>query len=134
MLGTMESFRECGWPAFVAAGAGTFAMLMAVAALSMALIRPRMGLTLGIVAMAMSLGPAGIGFAGMLYNRQQIDAILTSGIVSADKTEEIRAVGYHEAAQCVSVGATIAVVPVVVAGLAIAIALGTVRKTKETSA
>lgn len=126
----MESFRECGWPAFVAAGAGTLAILMAVAALSLALVKPRTGLTLGILAMVMSCGPAGIGFAGMLYNRHQIDTILTSGVVSADKTEEIRAVGYHEAGQCVSVGGTIAVLPFVLAGLAIAIGLGTVRKPK----
>lgn len=130
----MESFRECGWPAFVAAGAGTLAILMAVTALSMALVKPRLGLTLGIVAMAMSIGPAGVGFAGMFYGRQQVDAIVTSGIVSADKAEDIRAVGYYEAGQCVSVGATIAVVPFVMAAIAMAIGIGSVKKTTENSA
>lgn len=128
----MESFRECGWPAFAALGVGSLALLLGVVALPMALIKPRLGLILGIVALAASLGPPGVGFAGMLWARQRVDAILTSGAVDPEQADRIRIEGYREAGQCIHVGTTIGILPIVMA--AIAIGLGAARRTKETSA
>jgi len=128
----MESFPEFGWPAFAALGGGSLATLLGVVALALALIKPRTGLLLGIVALAASLGAPGVGFAGMLWARQRVDAILTSGVVDPEQTDRLRTEGYREAGQCISVGTTIGILPIVMA--AIAIGIGAARKSKETSA
>lgn len=125
----MESFRNCGWPAFAALGMGSLAMVAGIVALALALIKPRVGIIVAVLAAAVSLGPAGIGFLGMLWGRQQVDSILASGVVDAESTERIRVAGYEEAAQCIPVGATISAVPVLLAGVALAVAF--VRKKNE---
>lgn len=128
----MESFRNCGWPAFAALGVGTLAMVVAIAALAMALIKPRMGVIVAIVALAMSLGPGGVGFLGMLWQRQHVDSILAAGVIEPQSIERIRVIGYEEAAQCVPVGGVISVVPLFFAG--IALTLSFVRKNNEKAA
>lgn len=128
----MESFRNCGWPAFAALGMGTLAMIMAVAAIAIALLKPRMGVIVAIVALAMSVGPGGVGFLGMLWQRQQVDSILAAGVIEPQSIERIRAIGYEEAAQCVPVGGVISVAPMFFAGIALVVSL--VRKKNETAA
>lgn len=128
----MESFRNCGWPAFAALGMGTLALIMAIAAIAMALLKPRLGVIVAIVALAMSVGPGGVGFLGMLWQRQQVDSILAAGVIEPQSIERIRTIGYEEAAQCVPVGGVISVVPMFFAGIALVVSL--VRKKNETAA
>src|SRR5262245_35324641 len=72
---SMENVREGGWPAFAALGVGGLAILVSVVALALALIKPRIGLILGVVALTVSFGPVAVGFGGMMWGRQQVDAI-----------------------------------------------------------
>lgn len=126
----MESFRECGWPSFAALGVGSLALVAGIVALALALIKPRTGFIVGIVALAIAFGPAGVGFMGMLLGRQVTDNALSGESVSPEQKERIREVGYAEASQCVNVGATIGIVPMIMAGIAIAV--GAVRVKGET--
>ena len=119
----MESFRECGWPAFLSLGVGVLATLVGVVALSLALLKPRVGLIVGVLALATALGAPGTGVLGMVWGRQQTDAILASGVVDPEQHERLRQTGYAEAALCVPVGASIGVLPLVMAGIAIAVAV-----------
>lgn len=125
----MQSFQECGWAAYASLGIGILVTLFGVIACALALIKPRTGMIMGIAALGLSLAPSGLGFAGMLWGRHQVDSILMSGVVSGDHIDEIRAQGYAEAGQCIPVGMTIGVLPLVVAG--VAIALGAARKASE---
>lgn len=130
----MESFRECGWASFVALGFGGLATIVSVVALAFALIKPRIGLLIGVVALAVALSPAGIGFLGLVRGRQQTDAVIDSYIVelTPKDVERLRAAGYSEAAQCVAVGTTISVFPMILAGIAIAV--GAAKKASEKKA
>lgn len=119
----MESFRECGWPAFAALGVGILATLVGVIAVALAVLKPRTGAIVGIVALAVALGPPGVGVLGMFRGRQVTDDALSSGAITPEFREKIRETGYAEAAQCVPVGATIGVLPMVMAGIAIAVGL-----------
>ncbi|MBK9266043.1 MAG: hypothetical protein IPM54_40445 [Polyangiaceae bacterium] len=126
----MESFRECGWPAFAALAAGILATLVAITALALAVAKPRGSILLGVLALAMSLGAPGVGFAGMIWGRQQTDAALSGPSISPEFKQKIREAGYDEAGQCVPVGASIGVLPFVVAGIAIAVGFAQKGKTK----
>ncbi len=119
----MESFRECGWPAFLSLGLGILATLVGVVALSMALLKPRASLVVGVFALASALGAPGAGVLGMVLGRQQTDAALAGPAISPDQKELIRVEGYREAGLCVPVGASLGVLPMVMAGLAIAVAV-----------
>lgn len=127
----MESFRECGWPAFGALAVGIFATLIAVVALAIALTKGRAGVILGIAALAIALGAPGVGIFGMFYGRQVVDDALRGPVVTPEFREQIRATGYAEAGQCVPVGATIGVLPMLLAGIAIAV--GLMKKPEEKS-
>jgi hypothetical protein len=125
----MESFRECGWAAYAALGAGILVTLFGAVAFGLALLKPRTGVIAGIAALAMSLAPGGVGLLGMFWGRHQTDSILASGVISPDRVDEIRAMGYQEAGQCVPVGMSIGALPFVMAGAAIAV--GVVKKSGE---
>jgi hypothetical protein len=122
----MEMFRNCGWPAFGALGVGILATLVGVVALALALVKPRVGIVVGVVAVAMSLGAPGVGVIGMYWGQQQVEDAISGPSVSPEVKERIRQVGFEEAQQCVPVGASIGVLPLIVAG--IALALGFARK------
>ncbi len=126
---SMESFRECGWPAFGALGIGIFATLIAVVALAMALAKVRAGVFIGVAALAIALGAPGAGIFGMYYGRQVVDDALRGPVVTPEFREQIRETGYAEAAQCVPVGATIGMLPMLLAGIAIAV--GLMKKPEE---
>lgn len=117
----MESFRECGWSAFGSLGIGILATLVGVAALAAALIKPRIGMITGILALVMALGAPGVGILGMFWGRRQTDAAIAGPWIAPEQKERIRQVGYAEAAQCVPVGATLGVLPIVMASIAIAV-------------
>jgi hypothetical protein len=119
----MESFRECGLPAFLSLGLGILATLVGAVALSLALLKPRTGFIVGVLALATSLGAPGAGVIGMVWGRHQTDTILASGVVDPDQQERLRQAGYAEAGQCVPIGATFGVLPLMMAGIAIAVAV-----------
>lgn len=118
----MESFRECGWASFVSLGAGFIALILGIAALAVALGKPRAGVLVGALALVFSFGPPVVGFLGMLWGRHQTDAILASGVIDASVGNELQTQGYAEAAQCLPVGISIGVLPLVLAGVALVIA------------
>ena len=109
-------------PAFLSLGLGILAILVGAVALSLALLKPRTGFIFGVLALATSLGAPGVGVIGMVWGRHQTDAILASGVVNPEQEERIRQAGYAEAGQCVPVGATLGVLPLMMAGIAIAVA------------
>ncbi len=119
----MESFRECGWSAFLSLGVGILATLVGVVALSLALLKPRAGLIVGVLALSASLGAPGMGVIGMVWGRQQTESAIASESISPELKERIREVGYAEAAGCVPVGATFGVLPLILAGIAIVVSV-----------
>jgi hypothetical protein len=127
----MEMFRNCGWPAFGALGVGILATLVGVVALALALMKPRVGIVVAVVAVAMSLGAPGVGVMGMYLGQQRVDDALSGPAVSPELKQRIREVGYDEARQCVPVGASIGVLPLIVAGIALAV--GFARKNSATA-
>lgn len=126
----MESFRECGWPAFAALAAGILATLVAVTALALAVAKPRGSILLGVLALAMSVGPPGIGFVGMMWGQQRVEDAVGGPSVSPEAKARIMEMGYAEARQCVSVGASAGALPFIVAGIAIAVGFARYGKTK----
>jgi hypothetical protein len=125
----MESFRDCGFLAFLSLALGILATLIGVVALALALIKPRTGLIIGVLALASSLGAPGAGVLGMIWGRQKTEAAIAGPWIAPEQKERIRVEGYREAGLCVPVGATIGVLPLVMA--AIAIAVGAVRPKSE---
>lgn len=121
----MEMFRECGWPAFAVLGLGILAVLAGMIALGVALFRPRAGLVLGAVALAVSCSVPAMGAGGTVIGRGAVDSAVT-GAVEPAQAERIRQLGYREAAQCTTLGASFGALPLVLA-LA-ALALGALRK------
>lgn len=119
----MDSFRECGWSAFLSLGIGILATLIGVVALSMALLKPRAGLLVGVLGLAASLGAPGMGVIGMFWGRQQTESAIASESINPELKDRIREVGYAEAAGCVPVGATFGALPMVMAGIAIVVAV-----------
>jgi hypothetical protein len=128
-LWLMQSFQECGWASFVSLGAGLVALIIGIAALGVALGKPRAGVLLGALALIFSFGPPVVGFLGMLWGRHQTDAILASGVIDASVGNELQTQGYSEAAQCIPVGISIGVLPFVLASVALVIAAS--RKASE---
>ncbi len=122
----MEMFRNCGWAAFGVLGVGMLATLLGVVALALAINKPRGGILLGIVALAMSLGAPGVGVLGMIQGQHVTDAAVSGASIDPAFKEKIRLQGYEEAGQCLPVGASMGVLPLIVAGIAIAV--GAMRK------
>lgn len=122
----METFRECGWPAFAVLGLGILSVLLAMVALGVALARPRVGLVLGGVALAVSCSVPGMGVGGTMMGRSTVDAAVSGASISPDQRERIRAQGYQEASQCTSLGVGFGALPGVLS-LA-ALALGGLRR------
>lgn len=122
----MEMFRECGWPAFVVLALGVVAALLALTAIAVAIARPRAGLILGVVALAVSCSVPGTGVGGTLMGKKKVDEVVDSGAVSPDVVERIRKVGYQEAAQCTNLGLGVGSLPLLLA--VVAIGLGFLRR------
>jgi hypothetical protein len=67
----------------------------------------------------------------MIWGWQKTDDALAGPSVSPEQKERIRKAGYAEAAQCVPVGATIGVLPLVMAAIAIAVSVVRMKGEKK---
>ncbi|MBI3206996.1 MAG: hypothetical protein HYZ29_35995 [Myxococcales bacterium] len=117
----MEMFRECGWPAFAVLGLGVLSVLLAMVALGVAIARPRVGLVLGCVALAVSCSVPGVGVGGTTLGKSTVDAALSGASVAPEQRERIRAQGYQEAGQCTSLGVGFGALPWVLSVAAVAV-------------
>lgn len=114
-------FMECGWPAWLVLLLGLIALGLALVALVLALLATKHARLLSVLAVAAALLPAGAGALGTLWGQHQVDAVLTA--VDPAQRERIREVGYREAAQCTTLGAEGASLPLAlaVAGLLVSV-------------
>lgn len=122
----MEMFRECGWPAFVVLALAMVAVIVGMVALGVAIARPRAGLLLGVVAVAVSCSVPAMGAGGTMIGKSAVDRALSGPSVDPAQGERIRRVGYAEAGQCTNLGASFGVLPLVLAVAAIGV--GALRK------
>jgi len=122
----MEMFRECGWPAFAVLGLGVLAVLAGMLALGVAIFRPRAGLVLGVVALAVSCSVPAMGAGGTVMGRGRVDEALSGASVDPGAKQRIRAQGYQEAGQCTTLGASFGALPLMLALGALAV--GALRK------
>lgn len=118
----METFRECGWPAFVVLGLGGLAVLAGLVALAVAIFKPRVGLVLGVVALAVSCSVPAMGAGGTVLGRSKVDEALSGGGIDPTHKERIRQVGYQEAGQCTTLGASLGALPLVLSLVALGVA------------
>lgn len=123
----METFRECGWPAFAVLGLGVVAVLAGLIALAVAIFRPKVGLVLGVMALAVSCSVPAMGAGGTVIGRGAVDSAVSGGAVDPAQAERIRQLGYQEAAQCTTLGASFGALPLLLALAAIAV--GALRRT-----
>ena len=122
----MQMFRECGFMAFVVAFIGIVAVLLGIVALSLAIFKPRWGVVLGVVALAVSCSTPGAGALGTVLGKQKTDEALSGESVSPEDKARIREMGYAEAGQCTTLGASFGALPLLL-GLA-ALGLGLLRR------
>lgn len=107
----MEMFRECGWPAFAVLGLAILSVLFAMVALGVAIAKPRLGVVLGGVALAVSCSVPGMGAGGTMLGRSTVDDAVSGASIAPDQRERIRAEGYQEAGQCTSLGLSFGALP-----------------------
>ncbi len=118
----MEAFELCGWPAYAAVGGSLLGVLVALVALGLAIFKPRFGLALAVVAIAVALLPAGCGVGGTAYGRHRIDRVLDGDSIDPTQKERIREMGYAEASESTPIGLVATAPPLVIAALALPIA------------
>jgi hypothetical protein len=122
MGGAWTTFRECGAGSWLVLLVSLFAMLGAGVAIVIAAMRARVAKAIAFVALAFALGPPAVGVLARAYAMQRVEAALSSGYVDASQAARIRVVGEEEANGCVSVGLVFGVLPIALAGAAVAMA------------
>ena len=100
----MQAFVECGWPSWVVLLGVLVALPFAATALALAIHRKRTAPVMAVLALSIGMAPYGCGTIGEVVGRSQVDDALSGGAIDPGLAEEIRAVGYAEAAQCRKVG------------------------------
>ena len=120
----MESFRNCGWPAFAILLLAVLGFVVAAVAAGLAAARKRQAaLIVGALGVALSLGALGGGPLGAAYGRSITDAAVAGNSIDPVLRESIRATGYAEAGACVPVGLSLGVLPALLSITALALAL-----------
>jgi hypothetical protein len=120
----MDMFRECGGASFAISAFFLLSMLASLVALSLAVLKPKWGLVLSVVALAASCAPPAAGVVGTELGKRQIDQVL--GSVDPGQRERIRAVGEAEARQCTSLGLIAGGLPALLS--VVALGIGAARK------
>jgi MFS family permease len=120
----MESFRECGWAAFLILFLSVLGLAIGVAALALAATRKRQpAVVVGAVALVMALGALAGGPLGAAYGRRVVDDAVSGNVIDPSQRERIREAGYAEAGQCIPVGLSLGTLPALVAAIALVWAL-----------
>ncbi len=120
----METFQECGWPAWVILLFTIVSVAVSLVSLGLAIVKPRVGVVFGVVAVGVALSPAAMGGIGTLRGRSVVDEVLKSGAIDPEQHARIRAEGYREAGQCTTLGLSFGALPLLLsaAGLGVALA------------
>jgi hypothetical protein len=118
----MQMLFECGAAGYLVLGLTLLALLFALVAVGVAVLRPRIGILIAAVAVAASCTPGGAGILGTQLGRAKVDAVLAGPAIDPEVRERIRNVGYAEAAQCTPLGLGGSVPPLVLALVALAVA------------
>ena len=118
----MQMIRECGFVAYVVLALGLLAVVVALVAVSIAILKPRIGLVLSVLALAVSCGAPGAGVAGTLWNRSKIEDALSGASVDPSQRERIREIGQAEAAQCTTLGLGTGALPLLLSIAALGVA------------
>lgn len=119
----------CGWTGLAILALGFLTLVVAFVGILLGALGKGPAIAVGIVALVLSLGMPGIGVIGTSLGKNLTDQAVTSGAISPEDRERIRAVGYAEAQTCTTIGLTGAVVPALLAlG---AIGLGFARRQRD---
>src|SRR5262245_51608491 len=97
------SFAQCGWAAWMVLLLSIFGSAFGMVALIVAIIRPRAGVYVAAGALALALAAPAMGAVGQQMGRQKVNAVLSSDDIDPSEVERIRAQGYSEAAQCITI-------------------------------
>ena len=119
----MEMFRECGFMSLVASGLALLAAVAALVALALAIWKPRWGLILGVVALAVSCSPPAAGAVGTVMGKKKVEAVLESTGIDPAQRERILREGEAEAAQCTNVGLLGGALPLLLSVASLGVAL-----------
>ncbi|MDC0747301.1 hypothetical protein [Polyangium mundeleinium] len=108
----METFRWCGWPAWVILLFAILGLGLAALGFLLALMkRPLGGAIVGGVALLVSLGSIGMGPVGAMLGRSMTDQALQGDYIDASQRALIRETGYAEADGCKDVGLALGTTP-----------------------
>jgi hypothetical protein len=102
---------------------------VSVVALSLSVVKPRVGGAFALLSLAIALAPGGIGVLGTYLGHSRVDDVVASGAIDPAMKERIRQAGYAEAATCTTVGVGAMLPPLVLSGIALVIALARRKRT-----
>lgn len=122
MASAWQVFRECGFGAWLVVLASMIAFVACAVALLVAALRSRAAKAIAFVALAIALTPALLGLLARAMALRVVDAALAGGGIDPSQAALIRAEGEKEAGGCLTVGVAAGVVPIVLAGVALALA------------
>jgi hypothetical protein len=118
-----RTFAACGWPSWIVLLLSMVGSAAGMVALAVAIFRPSAGLVVAGVALAFALSAPAMGTVGQYIGRQKVDAALSGNSIDPSVVERIRAQGYSEAAQCITVGVGGSSVPLGFGALGLIVAL-----------
>ncbi len=121
-------FHQCGWPSWFSLALGLATSVFSAIVLGVALLRGRAAVLPSWLALAAAFFPVAAGALGMALFRTKVDRLLTSGSLDPSQIERLRAEGYDEAAGCVAIGGAFTALPLLLAGIALAVAYGSRRR------
>jgi hypothetical protein len=127
----VETFKMCGWPAWVILLFAIMGIGLAVGGLLLSIAKkPLGGAIVAGVALLVSLGSMGMGPVGAMLGRSMTEDALGSGAIDASQAERIRQAGYEEADGCNKVGLSLGAFPLLASlgSLALAIFLRSKEK------
>ncbi len=121
----MNMIRDCGSPAWLAIFVAMIAFIAAVSGLVVSFVvkSKAPGIGIGIVALMLSISVGTIGLLGRTWGLSQMEKALQGEAIDPSQKAAIRQEGTFEAAQCVSTGLIFMVLPLLISGAALAVAL-----------
>ncbi|MDI1445438.1 hypothetical protein [Polyangium sp. 6x1] len=126
----METFKGCGWPAWVILLFGIVGIAVAaIGFLLVALKKPLGGAIAAGLGVLVSLASVGMGPVGAMMGRSVTDEALRGDYIDASQRTLIREMGYAEADGCKDIGLALGSTPLL-ASLG-ALALGIVLHSRK---
>ena len=126
MLGVLEAFKGCGWAAWLALLAGTVGIGSGLVGAAMLSMKARgFAWIPGAVAVLLGFSAISVGLLGRAIGLARVKEVLSYPGVEIDATqrEMIWRVGTEEANRCVTVGASLGALPIVIGAAAVGIGL-----------